>query len=52
MHAVNDHFELVIKLSGVISYRIGDPIKVYLPTHKLFVFDQAGNTIQTPSHRI
>jgi glycerol transport system ATP-binding protein len=52
MHVVNDHFELIIKLSGVISYHIGDPIKVYLPTHKLFVFDQAGNTIQTPSQRI
>ncbi len=52
MHVVNDHFNLVIQLSGVINYHIGDPIKVYLPTHKLFVFDQAGNTIQTPSQAI
>jgi glycerol transport system ATP-binding protein len=51
MHVVNEHFDLVLQLSGVISYHIGDPIKVYLPTHKLFVFDQAGNTIQTPSQR-
>jgi glycerol transport system ATP-binding protein len=52
MHVVNDHFDLIIQLSGVVSFHIGDPIKVYLPTHKLFVFDQAGNTIQTPSQRI
>ncbi len=52
MHVVNDHFELVIRLSGVINYHIGDSIKVYLPTHKLFVFDQAGDTILTPSQRI
>jgi glycerol transport system ATP-binding protein len=51
MHVVNDHFDLVLQLSGVISYHIGDSIKVYLPTHKLFVFDPAGNTIQTPSQR-
>jgi glycerol transport system ATP-binding protein len=52
MHVVNEHFNLIIQLSGVINYHIGDPIKVYLPTHKLFVFDHAGNTVQTPSQRI
>ncbi|KGK01047.1 ABC transporter ATP-binding protein [Thalassotalea sp. ND16A] len=51
MHVINDHFELVIQLSGVISYHIGDEIKVYLPTHKLLVFDLDGNTIQTASQQ-
>lgn len=52
MHVVNDHFELVLQIQGVIGYQIGDPIKVYLPTHKLFVFDLDGNTIQVPSQRV
>jgi glycerol transport system ATP-binding protein len=52
MHVINDHFSLILQLSGVIGYHIGDPIKVYLPTHKLFVFDLDGKTIQTPSQRI
>lgn len=38
MHVRNDHFSLVLQLSGVHEYHTDMPIKVYLPTHKLFVF--------------
>jgi glycerol transport system ATP-binding protein len=48
MHVRNDHFSLVLQLSGVHEYRTDTPIKVYLPTHKLFVFGLDGLLIQAP----
>lgn len=51
MHVFNAHFQLIIQLSGVHAYHTDVPVKVYIPTHKLFVFDLDGNTIQAPSQR-
>ena len=48
MHVKNDRFRLVLQLSGVHEYHTDTPIKVYLPTHKLFVFDLNGAMIQAP----
>jgi len=52
LHAMNNHFNLVMQLSGVHAYRTDTKIKVYLPTHKLFVFDLDGKMIQSPSSLI
>jgi glycerol transport system ATP-binding protein len=49
MHVHNEHFELIAQMSGVHEYHTEVPIKVYLPTHKLYVFDLQGNTVQVPS---
>ncbi|SIS66878.1 ABC transporter ATP-binding protein [Neptunomonas antarctica] len=48
LHVKNDHCSLVLQLSGVHEYRIDTPIKVYLPTHKLFMFGLNGTTLQAP----
>lgn len=49
MHVHNEHFELIVQLNGIHDYHTEVPVKVYLPTHKLFVFDLTGKTIQVPS---
>jgi glycerol transport system ATP-binding protein len=52
MHVKNRHFSLVLQLSGVHEYRTDAPIKVYLPTHKLFVFDSSGAMLQAPTRLV
>jgi glycerol transport system ATP-binding protein len=49
MHVHNEYFELIVQIPGVHEYHTRVPIKIYLPTHKLFVFDLQGKTIQVPS---
>ncbi|WP_340676597.1 ABC transporter ATP-binding protein [Paraglaciecola sp.] len=48
LHVYNTQFSLILQLSGVINYAIDTPVKVYLPIHKLFVFDLNGLTIKVP----
>lgn len=48
LHVKNDHFSLVLHLSGVHEYHTDTPIKVYLPTHKLFMFSLDGKMLQAP----
>ena len=52
LHVKNDHFNLVLQLSGVHAYHTDTPIKIYLPTHKLFVFNLGGKMIQSPSRLV
>ncbi|HDZ56509.1 MAG TPA: ABC transporter ATP-binding protein [Pseudomonas xinjiangensis] len=49
LHVRNEHFNLVLQLSGVHAYRTDTPIKVYLPIHKLFVFSVDGDMVQAPA---
>lgn len=49
MHVHNEHFALIVQMNGVHEYHTEVPIKVYLPTHKLYVFDLDGKTVQVPS---
>ena len=49
LHVRNEHFNLVLQLSGVHEYRTDTPIKVYLPIHKLFVFSTDGRMVQAPT---
>lgn len=52
IHAKNSHFQLVMQLSGVHAYRTDSTVNVYLPTHKLFVFNLDGKMIQSPSRLV
>lgn len=48
LHVRNDHFNLVLHLSGVHEYHVDEKIKVYFPTHKLYAFDLDGNFVHGP----
>lgn len=52
LHVRNEHFSLVLHLPGVHAYDVDASIRVYIPTHKLFVFDQQGGLIQAPGLRM
>ncbi|MFE8071137.1 ABC transporter ATP-binding protein [Marinobacteraceae bacterium S3BR75-40.1] len=52
IHVKNPHFKLVAQLSGVHEYRTDTPVKVYLPTHKLFVYNLDGHLIQAPYRQV
>jgi len=52
LHVRNEHFSLVLHLPGVHEYDVDTPIRVYIPTHKLFVFDPQGRLIQAPGLRM
>ncbi len=42
---------MVLHLPGVHEYQVDTPIRVFIPTHKLFVFDSAGTLVQAPGLR-
>lgn len=52
LHVRNEHFLLVLHLPGVHEYDVDAPIRIYIPTHKLFVFDAQGKLVQAPGQRI
>ncbi|MCV4283673.1 ABC transporter ATP-binding protein [Pseudomonas capsici] len=52
LHVRNELFALVLHLPGVHGYDVDAAIRVYIPTHKLFVFDQQGHLIQAPGLRM
>ncbi|SQF99532.1 ABC transporter [Paucimonas lemoignei] len=52
LHVRNEHFQLVLHLPGVHAYEVDAAIRVYIPTHKLFVFDEQGRLIQAPGLRM
>ncbi|WP_024683355.1 ABC transporter ATP-binding protein [Pseudomonas syringae] len=52
LHVRNELFSLVLHLPGVHAYDVDAAIRVYIPTHKLFVFDQQGGLIQAPGLRM
>ncbi|MDO9623887.1 MAG: ABC transporter ATP-binding protein [Pseudomonas sp.] len=52
LHVRNEHFVLVLHLPGVHEYDVDTPILIYIPTHKLFVFDAQGRLVQAPSRRL
>ncbi len=51
LHVRNSLFTLVLQLSGVHEYHTDTSLKVYLPTHRLFVFDLDGKLIQAPGFK-
>lgn len=48
LHVRNEHFDLVLHLSGVHEYHVDEKIKVYFPTHKLYAFDLDGQFVLGP----
>ncbi|MES2818964.1 MAG: ABC transporter ATP-binding protein [Pseudomonadota bacterium] len=52
LHVRNEHFVLVLHLPGVHEYDVDASILIYIPTHKLFVFDAQGRLAQAPSRRL
>jgi len=51
LHVRSERFALVLHLPGVHEYAVDTPILIYIPTHKLFVFDPQGQLVQAPSRR-
>lgn len=51
LHVHHKLFPLVLHLLGIHTPEVNQRIKVYFPTHKLFVFDQQGNIVHTPETR-
>ncbi|ETX12356.1 ABC transporter [Marinomonas ushuaiensis DSM 15871] len=49
LHVHNQHFDLVLHLSGVHPYQVDQEIKVYFPTHKLYAFNHQGKMVHSPA---
>ncbi|MBD8683831.1 ABC transporter ATP-binding protein [Pseudomonas sp. CFBP 13719] len=52
LHVRNEYFSLVLHLPGVHDYAVDAAIPVYIPTHKLFVFQRDGQLVQAPGLRV
>ncbi|MFF7708732.1 ATP-binding cassette domain-containing protein [Pseudomonas sp. NPDC007930] len=48
LHVRNEHVQLVAHLPGVHDFAVDTPIQVYIPTHRLFVFEPGGALVQAP----
>jgi glycerol transport system ATP-binding protein len=48
LHIANRYLNFLVYLEGVHEYKIDAPIKIYLPLHKMFVFDVDDNSIMLP----
>ncbi|WP_340677598.1 ABC transporter ATP-binding protein [Paraglaciecola sp.] len=48
IHTANSVLKLVLNLAGVHEYKTDSMIKVYIPLHKLFIFDQNKFLIKAP----
>ncbi|MGM0571090.1 ABC transporter ATP-binding protein [Marinobacter sp.] len=48
LHAGNSDFDVVVQELGVHASEPGDPVKIYLPMNRLFVFDQHQALVHTP----
>ena len=51
LHVRSEHFALVLHLQGVHEYDVDAPIRIYIPTHKLFVFDTRDQLVLAPIRR-
>ncbi|QOR39494.1 ABC transporter ATP-binding protein [Billgrantia diversa] len=49
LHVRNDRFQLVLHLGGIHEFAVDQPLKVYLPTHKIYAFDRHGDVVHIPS---
>src|SRR3989344_1609948 len=45
-------FANFVHFPGVHEYDVDAPIRIYIPTHKLFVFDAQGRLVQAPGRRV
>lgn len=49
LHVRSEQFELILHLSGVHEYAVDQEVKVYFPTHKIYVFDSTGAVVHVPT---
>lgn len=49
LHVRNEQISFVLHLTGIYQYEVDTRIKVYMPTHKLFVFEEGGNILKVPT---
>ncbi|SHF41071.1 glycerol transport system ATP-binding protein [Modicisalibacter ilicicola DSM 19980] len=49
LHVENDDLELVLHLGGIHDFHVDDEIRVYVPCHKLFAFDDQGALVRSPT---
>ncbi len=49
LHVGNEALELVLHLGGIHDFQVDNDIRVYAPSHKLFVFDADGALTRAPS---
>lgn len=48
LHVRNEHWRMILHLPGVHEYQVDTQVPVFIPTHKLFVFDSTGQLVQAP----
>lgn len=51
LHVRNEHWRMTLHLPGVHEYQVDTPIRVFVPTHKLFIFDSGDTLVQAPRLR-
>ncbi len=51
LHVRNREVSMVLHLPGVHDYQVDQRISIYVPTHKLYVFDSAQRLIQSARYR-
>jgi glycerol transport system ATP-binding protein len=51
LHVRSEGLQWVLHLPGVHEHDVDTPVRIYIPTHKLFVFDPAGRLLQAPGQR-
>nr|WP_298414689.1 ABC transporter ATP-binding protein [uncultured Halomonas sp.] len=48
LHVSNDAFDLVLHLSGIHDFHVDNEVRVYAPSHKLFIFAERGDLVHAP----
>ncbi|WP_136246506.1 ABC transporter ATP-binding protein [Halomonas borealis] len=50
LHVHNERVHLTVHLAGVHEFCVDAPVTLYVPTHKVYVFDREGAVVHIPSH--
>lgn len=49
LHVGNARMSLVAHLEGVHGFQVDAPLRLYVPVHRLYVFDMEGRTVAVPA---
>nr|WP_298251049.1 ABC transporter ATP-binding protein [uncultured Halomonas sp.] len=50
LHVHNEHFHMTAHLKGIHDFGVDVPVTLYIPTHKVYVFDREGRVVHIPAH--
>ncbi|WP_168013609.1 ABC transporter ATP-binding protein [Halomonas salinarum] len=50
LHVHNERFEMTVLLEGVHEFDPDAAVTLYVPTHKVYAFDQQGGVVHIPAH--